>query len=154
VININGLYIVIALLQRVTSASVTVNGERIAEIGHGLLALIGVEKHDDTAKAGRLVERILGYRIFADAEGKMNLNVCDVGGGVLLVPQFTLAADTRKGMRPSFSSAADAETGSALFDAVVDIMERTTDRVQTGRFAADMSVQLVNDGPVTFWLQT
>jgi D-tyrosyl-tRNA(Tyr) deacylase len=144
----------IALLQRVTSASVTVNGERIAEIGHGLLALIGVEKHDDTAKADRLVERILGYRVFADAEGKMNLNVCDVDGGVLLVPQFTLAADTRKGMRPGFSSAADAETGSALFDAVVDIMERTTDRVQTGRFGVDMSVQLVNDGPVTFWLQS
>ena len=144
----------IALLQRVTSASVTVNGERIAEIGHGLLALIGVEKHDDTAKASRLVERILGYRIFADAEGKMNLNVCDVNGGVLLVPQFTLAADTRKGMRPGFSTVADAETGSALFDAVVDIMERNTDRVQTGRFGADMSVQLVNDGPVTFWLQS
>ena len=144
----------IALLQRVTSASVAVNAERIAEIGPGLLALIGVEKHDDAAKASRLVERVLGYRIFADAEGKMNLNVCDVDGGVLLVPQFTLAADTRKGMRPSFSSAADAETGSALFDAVVDIMERNTDQVQTGRFGADMSVQLVNDGPVTFWLQS
>jgi len=153
-ININELCIMIALLQRVTSASVTVNGERIAEIGPGLLALIGVEKHDDAAKASRLVERILGYRIFADAEGKMNLNVCDVDGGVLLVPQFTLAADTRKGMRPSFSSAADAETGSALFDAVVDIMERNTDQVQTGRFGADMSVHLVNDGPVTFWLQS
>lgn len=144
----------IALLQRVTSASVTVNGEGIAEIGHGLLALIGVEKQDDAVKANRLVERILGYRIFADDEGKMNLNVSDVGGGVLLVPQFTLAADTRKGMRPSFSSAADPEAGSALFDTVVDIMERNTDRVQKGRFGADMSVQLVNDGPVTFWLQT
>ncbi len=144
----------IALLQRVTSASVTVNGEGIAEIGHGLLALIGVEKQDDAVKANRLVERILGYRIFADDEGKMNLNVCDVGGGVLLVPQFTLAADTRKGMRPSFSSAAGPEAGSALFDTVVDIMERDTDRVQKGRFGADMSVQLVNDGPVTFWLQT
>ncbi len=144
----------IALLQRVTTASVIVDGEQIAEIGHGLLALIGVEKYDDAAKAGRLVERILGYRIFADAAGKMNLNVRDVDGGILLVPQFTLAADTRKGMRPSFSSAADPETGSALFDTVVDIMERNTDRVQTGRFGADMSVQLVNDGPVTFWLQT
>jgi len=144
----------IALLQRVTSASVSVNAERVAEIGHGLLALIGVEKQDDAAKAARLVERILGYRIFADAEGKMNLNVCDVDGSVLLVPQFTLAADTGKGMRPSFSRAADAETGRAMFDAVVDIMERTTDRVQTGRFGADMSVQLVNDGPVTFWLQS
>jgi D-tyrosyl-tRNA(Tyr) deacylase len=144
----------IALLQRVTSASVTVNGERVAEIGHGLLALIGVQKQDDTAKAARLVERILGYRIFADDEGKMNLNVCDVDGSILLVPQFTLAADTHKGMRPSFSSAADAETGRAMFDAVVDIMQRNTGRVQQGRFGADMSVQLVNDGPVTFWLQT
>ena len=143
----------IALLQRVTSASVTVKGERVAEIGHGLLALIGVEKQDNEAKAARLVERILGYRIFADAEGKMNLNVCDVDGGVLLVPQFTLAADTRKGMRPSFSCAADADTGRAMFDTVVDIMQRNTGRVQQGRFGADMSVALVNDGPVTFWLQ-
>jgi D-tyrosyl-tRNA(Tyr) deacylase len=143
----------IALLQRVTSASVSVNGERVAEIGHGLLALIGVEKQDNAAKAARLVERILGYRIFADAEGKMNLNVCDVDGGVLLVPQFTLAADTHKGMRPSFSRAADAETGRAMFDTVVDIMQQNTGRVQQGRFGADMSVQLVNDGPVTFWLQ-
>ena len=143
----------IALLQRVTSASVSVNGERVAEIGHGLLALIGVEKQDNAAKAARLVERILGYRIFADAEGKMNLNVCDVDGGVLLVPQFTLAADTHKGMRPSFSRAADAETGRAMFETVVDIMQQNTGRVQQGRFGADMSVQLVNDGPVTFWLQ-
>ena len=120
----------IALLQRVTSASVSVNGERVAEIGHGLLALIGVEKQDNAAKAARLVERILGYRIFADAEGKMNLNVCDVDGGVLLVPQFTLAADTHKGMRPSFSRAADAETGRAMFDTVVDIMQQNTGRVQ------------------------
>ena len=144
----------IALLQRVTTASVTVDAEPVAEIGHGLLALIGVEKYDDAEKAGRLVERILGFRIFADAAGKMNLNVSDVDGGILLVPQFTLAADTRKGMRPSFSSAADAETGSALFDTVVDIMRHHTDRVQTGKFGADMSVHLVNDGPVTFWLQT
>ena len=143
----------IALLQRVTSASVTVDERRIAEIGHGLLALIGVEKHDDETRARRLVERILGYRVFADEDGKMNLNVCDVDGSVLLVPQFTLAADTQKGMRPSFSSAADPETGSALFDRVVDIMESNTGRVQKGRFGADMSVQLVNDGPVTFWLQ-
>ena len=137
----------IALLQRVTSASVSVNGERVAEIGHGLLALIGVEKQDNA-------ERILGYRIFADTEGKMNLNVCDVDGSVLLVPQFTLAADTGKGMRPGFSRAADAETGRAMFDTVVDIMQRNTGRVQQGRFGADMSVQLVNDGPVTFWLQS
>lgn len=144
----------IALLQRVSSAAVAVDGELIAEIGPGLLALIGIERSDDASRAVRLVERILGYRIFADDEGKMNLNVSDVGGGVLLVPQFTLAADTRKGMRPSFSRAADPEAGSALFDTVVDIMERNTDRVQKGRFGADMSVQLVNEGPVTFWLQT
>jgi len=144
----------IALLQRVTYAAVTVNDERIAEIGHGLLALIGVEKHDDVARAERLVQRILGYRIFADDGDKMNLNVCDVHGGVLLVPQFTLAADTRKGMRPSFSSAADPETGSALFDTVVDIMGQKSGRVQQGIFGVDMAVQLVNDGPVTFWLQT
>ena len=144
----------IALLQRVSSASVTVDQECIASIGHGLLALIGVERHDDLAKADRLVERVLGYRVFPDDAGKMNLNVVDVNGEVLLVPQFTLAADTRKGMRPSFSSAADPETGSALFNAVVDIMARNSDRVETGRFGADMSVQLVNEGPVTFWLQS
>lgn len=143
----------IALLQRVTSASVTVEGECIGEIGQGLLVLVGVEKHDDKAKAARLVERILGYRVFADTAGKMNLNVRDVNGGVLLVPQFTLAADTNKGARPSFSSAADPETGSALFDAVVDIMANTYNRVQTGKFGADMAVRLVNDGPVTFWLE-
>lgn len=143
----------IALLQRVTSASVTVEGECIGEIGQGLLVLVGVEKHDDEAKAGRLVERILGYRVFADTAGKMNLNVRDVDGGVLLVPQFTLAADTNKGTRPSFSSAADPETGSTLFDAVVDIMAHTYNKVQTGKFGADMAVKLVNDGPVTFWLE-
>ena len=144
----------IALLQRVSSAAVAVDGESIAEIDHGLLALIGVEKHDSTSNATRLVERILGYRIFADAEDKMNLSVSDINGEVLLVPQFTLAADTRKGMRPSFSSAADPQSGNALFAAVVDIMARSTVRVQQGRFGADMSVKLVNEGPVTFWLQT
>ena len=147
----------IALLQRVTSASVVVEGERIADIGHGLLALVGVEKHDDEARARRLVERILGYRVFGDDDDKMNLNVQDINGSVLLVPQFTLAADTAKGMRPSFSSAADPATGEELFEKVVDIMGQTMGmdqgRVQTGKFGADMSVQLVNDGPVTFWLQ-
>ncbi len=144
----------IALLQRVSSASVRVGGEPVGAIGPGLLALIGVEKQDDLVRAGRLVERILGYRVFADEQGRMNLSVRDVEGSVLLVPQFTLAADTRKGMRPSFSSAADPETGSALFNAVVDIMAREHVRVETGRFGADMSVQLVNEGPVTFWLQS
>ena len=144
----------IALLQRVSSASVSVHGERIARIDHGLLALIGVERNDDEVSAARLVERILGYRMFSDDEDKMNLNVQDVNGSVLLVPQFTLAADTNKGMRPSFSSAADPQTGSALFDMVVDIMKRTMSQVQTGKFGAEMSVELVNEGPVTFWLQT
>ena len=143
----------IALLQRVTSASVSVHGECISEIGQGLLVLVGIEKHDDGVKAERLVERILGYRVFSDNAGKMNLNVRDVDGGVLLVPQFTLVADTRKGMRPSFSSAADPETGSTLFHAVVDIMAHKYNKVQTGKFGADMSVALVNDGPVTFWLE-
>jgi D-tyrosyl-tRNA(Tyr) deacylase len=143
----------IALLQRVSSASVTVHEACIADIGHGLLVLVGIEKDDDIAKADRLVERILGYRVFSDRDGKMNLNVGDVGGSVLLVPQFTLAADTRKGMRPSFSSAADPESGRALFNAVVDIMTRKSDSVQAGKFGADMSVALVNDGPVTFWLE-
>jgi D-tyrosyl-tRNA(Tyr) deacylase len=143
----------IALLQRVTSASVTVKGESVSAIGPGLLVLVGIEKHDDEVRAKRLVERILGYRIFSDDAGKMNLNVREVDGGVLLVPQFTLAADTHKGMRPSFSSAADPQTGSTLFNAVVDIMAHEYNNVQTGRFGADMSVALVNDGPVTFWLE-
>jgi D-tyrosyl-tRNA(Tyr) deacylase len=143
----------IALLQRVTSASVTVKGESVSAIGPGLLVLVGIEKHDDEVRAKRLVERILGYRVFSDDAGKMNLNVREVDGGVLLVPQFTLAADTRKGMRPGFSSAADPQTGSTLFNAVVDIMAHEYNNVQTGRFGADMSVALVNDGPVTFWLE-
>ncbi len=142
----------IALLQRVTRASVTVDGECIARIDQGLLVLLGVEKSDSEAQAARMVERILGYRVFADADGKMNLNVRDIGGGVLLVPQFTLAADTRRGMRPSFSNAAAPETGRQLFDSVVDIMHSNYDYVATGRFGADMAVELVNDGPVTFWL--
>ncbi len=143
----------IALLQRVTSASVTVNDECVSAIGPGLLVLVGIEKQDNEARAKRLVERILGYRVFSDEAGKMNLNVREVDGGVLLVPQFTLAADTHKGMRPSFSSAADPQTGSTLFNAVVDIMDHEYNNVQTGRFGADMSVALVNEGPVTFWLQ-
>ena len=142
----------IALLQRVTRASVSVDSECIASIDQGLLVLLGVEKSDSEAQAARMVERILGYRVFADAHGKMNLSVRDIGGGVLLVPQFTLAADTRRGMRPSFSSAASPETGRQLFDSVVDIMRSNYDYVATGRFGADMAVELVNDGPVTFWL--
>ena len=143
----------IGLLQRVLSASVSVDGQRIAEIGAGLMVLVGVEKNDTQQSAERMVERLLGYRVFSDDEDKMNLNVLDVSGEVLLVPQFTLAADTKKGMRPSFSSAAPPQQGSDLFDAVVDIMSRQTPGVQTGRFGADMAVELINDGPVTFWLQ-
>ncbi len=142
----------IALLQRVSRASVTVDSECIASIDQGLLVLLGVEKADSEAQAARMVERILGYRVFADADDKMNLSVRDIGGGVLLVPQFTLAADTRRGMRPSFSSAASPETGRQLFDSVVDIIRSNYDYVATGRFGADMAVELVNDGPVTFWL--
>ncbi len=143
----------IGLLQRVLSASVKVDGQRIAEIGGGLMVLIAVEKSDTQASAQRMVERLLGYRVFSDDEDKMNLSVLDVGGEVLLVPQFTLAADTKKGMRPSFSSAAPPQQGSDLFDAVVDIMSRQTPGVQTGRFGVNMAVELINDGPVTFWLQ-
>ena len=143
----------IGLLQRVSSASVSVDGQRIAGIGAGLMVLVGVEKNDTQQSAERMVERLLGYRVFSDDEDKMNLNVLDVSGEVLLVPQFTLAADTKKGMRPSFSSAAPPQQGSDLFDAVVDIMSRQTPGVQTGRFGADMAVELINDGPVTFWLQ-
>jgi len=143
----------IGLLQRVLSASVSVDGQCIAKIGAGLMVLVAVEKTDTQQCAQRMVERLLGYRVFSDDDDKMNLNVLDVSGEVLLVPQFTLAADTKKGMRPSFSSAAPPQQGSDLFDAVVDIMSRQTPGVQTGRFGADMAVELINDGPVTFWLQ-
>jgi len=149
----------IALLQRVKSASVTVDDERIASISQGLLVLLGVEKHDDDLTAEKLAEKILKYRVFADAEGKMNLSLLDIKGSVLVVPQFTLAADTQKGLRPSFSGAAGPEKGLTLFTQLVDIMrakgESMTDGLpqkwlQTGRFGADMAVELLNDGPVTF----
>jgi len=144
----------IALLQRVTNASVCVGGPCISEINSGLLVLLGVEKTDSNSNADRLVERLLGYRIFNDPQGKMNLNVMDIEGEVLLVPQFTLAADTNSGMRPGFSKAASAEQGRELFDYVVDIMGHKLNKLKTGQFGADMAVQLTNDGPVTFWLQT
>ena len=149
----------IALLQRVNSASVTVSGETIARIPQGLLVLLGVEKKDDAVTVNRLAEKILKYRVFADADDKMNLSVLDIKGSVLMVPQFTLAADTQKGLRPSFSSAADPEKGFALFAQLIDIMRvkgetmvdgLPADWLQTGRFGADMAVELLNDGPVTF----
>lgn len=144
----------IALLQRVAHASVVVEGENIAEIGQGLLVLLGVQKNDGEAQAQRTVERILGYRVFEDADAKMNLSLQDIAGELLLVPQFTLAADTRKGMRPSFSSAATPDEGNKWFERVVELSQRQSARVQTGRFGADMKVALLNDGPVTFWLET
>ncbi|MGV6827029.1 MAG: D-aminoacyl-tRNA deacylase [bacterium] len=143
----------IGLIQRVNEASVTVNGEVIGSIKRGLLVLVGVQKADDESEANRLLRRILGYRVFPDAEDKMNLSVQDIDGGLLLVPQFTLAADTRKGMRPSFSSAAPPAEGERLFQFLLEQARSQHTNVQQGQFGADMQVSLVNDGPVTFWLQ-
>ena len=142
----------IALIQRVTEARVVVAGEVVGAISRGLLAFVAVEPGDTEARADRLLERVLGYRVFPDAEGRMNLSVADVGGGLLLVSQFTLAADTRKGMRPSFSSAAASGEGRRLFDHLAERARAAHPAVATGRFGADMQVALVNDGPVTFWL--
>ena len=143
----------IALLQRVSAASVSVGGESIATIGTGLLALIGVEAGDREAQAERLAQRVLAYRVFPDAAGKMNLSVLDIRGSVLVVPQFTLVADTARGNRPSFSRGADPVTGERLFSKLVEELRRQSGRIETGRFGADMQVGLVNDGPVTFWLR-
>jgi len=143
----------IGLLQRVLQASVEVDGEVVGRIDQGLLVLIGVERGDTRAEADRLLDRLLGYRVFADADDRMNLSVRDVGGGLLLVPQFTLPADTRKGMRPSFTPAAPPEDGRALFDHLVGRARTMHPLVGTGTFGARMRVSLVNDGPVTFWLQ-
>ncbi len=142
----------IALLQRVTSAQVHVAGNEVARIGPGLLVLLAVERGDSQTQADRLLERLLSYRVFADAEGKMNLSLRDQGGGLLLVPQFTLAADTRRGTRPGFSTAAAPELGQQLFDYFVTQAKQQRP-VATGQFGADMQVWLCNDGPVTFWLQ-
>jgi D-tyrosyl-tRNA(Tyr) deacylase len=142
----------ICLIQRVTEANVAVGGETVGAIGRGVLALVGVEKGDTDALAGRLVERVLTYRIFPDDEGRMNRSLLDIRGELLCVSQFTLAADTRSGTRPGFSSAAAPDEGKRLFDLFVE-RSRQKVAVQTGRFGADMQVSLVNDGPVTFWLQ-
>lgn len=131
----------------------TVEGEVVGEIGAGLLVLVGVEKDDTEARAERLLQRMLGYRVFADEQERMNLSLQQVDGGLLLVPQFTLAADTRKGARPSFSSAAPPELGRRLFERLVGHAKLAHPQVATGVFGADMKVALVNDGPVTFWLQ-
>ena len=143
----------IGLIQRVTEASVEVDNNTVAQIDRGILALIGVEKQDTSATAERLAQRIIQYRIFPDADGKMNLSLQDTGGELLLVPQFTLPADTRKGNRPSFSSAAPPETGQRLFLELADYAREAQITVQTGVFGANMQVSLTNDGPVTFWLQ-
>lgn len=142
----------IALIQRVSEARVAVGGSIVGSIGRGILALVGVERGDGEAQAERLVERVLGYRIFPDAQGRMNLSLLDINGALLAVPQFTLAADTRKGTRPGFSTAASPDDGKRLFDFYV---EKSKQKIKThaGRFGADMSISLVNDGPVTFWLQ-
>jgi D-tyrosyl-tRNA(Tyr) deacylase len=144
---------VIALVQRVTEARVVVDGTVVGEIGAGILALVGVERGDGAVQAVRLAKRVAAYRIFADAEGRMNLGLTQTGGGLLAVPQFTLAADTRKGLRPGFSGAADPADGERLFDCFVDAAKTGLTHVATGRFGAHMKVHLVNDGPVTFWLK-
>jgi D-tyrosyl-tRNA(Tyr) deacylase len=143
----------IALIQRVAEARVRVAGETVGEIGRGVLALVGIERGDGEREAGRLAQRVLGYRIFPDEEGKMNRSLADIAGGLLLVPQFTLAADTKGGTRPGFSTAAAPEEGRRLFDVLVQLSRERHPDVATGRFGADMQVSLVNDGPVTFWLQ-
>jgi D-tyrosyl-tRNA(Tyr) deacylase len=145
---------VIALIQRVSEAQVRVNGEVVGAIGQGVLALIAVRPTDNDESVARLLERLLSYRIFADAAGRMNLSVREVRGGLLLVPQFTLAADTRKGTRPGFSTAAEPEHAQSLYAQLVQRAREAYATVSSGVFGAHMTVSLVNDGPVTFWLDT
>jgi D-tyrosyl-tRNA(Tyr) deacylase len=144
----------IALIQRVLSARVDVGEETVGTIGPGLLALVAVQPDDGETQTRRMLERLLGYRVFADGHGRMNRSLSDTGGGLLLVSQFTLAADTRSGMRPSFTSAASPEHARRWFDRLLDLARHAHPGVETGRFGAHMVVQLVNDGPVTFWLDT
>jgi len=144
---------VIALIQRVSQAQVDVDGEIVGRIEAGLLALVAVERGDGEAQAQRLLERVLGYRVFADAQGRMNRSLRDVGGGLLLVSQFTLAADTDSGMRPGFSGAATPEEGERWFLRLVELARAAHGPVETGRFRTHMKVALVNDGPVTFRLR-
>ncbi|MFN3587596.1 MAG: D-aminoacyl-tRNA deacylase [Moraxellaceae bacterium] len=141
------------LIQRVAMARVTVAGEVVGEIGPGLLLFLGIHKGDSAAQADRLLERVLGYRVFADERGRMNRNLTDVGGGLLVVSQFTLAAETRKGLRPGFDPAAPPDAARALYEAFVAAACARHGPVATGVFGADMQVQLVNDGPVTFLLE-
>jgi len=143
----------IGLLQRVVEASVRVDGQVIGQIGRGLLVLVGIQPDDDEESARRLLTRLLKYRVFADQAGKMNLSLQQVEGGLLLVPQFTLAADTHHGLRPGFSTAAAPDLGRRLFGNLVDTARAQHSPVEAGAFGADMQVSLINDGPVTFWLQ-
>ena len=144
----------IGLLQRVISARVDVGGDTIGAIDQGLLVLVGVQKGDTEQKADRLLQRLLGYRVFPDERGQMNLSLQDTDGGILLVPQFTLAADTGSGMRPGFSTAAAPHEGRRMFEYIVRRAQAAHATVASGAFGADMQVSLVNDGPVTFWLET
>ena len=143
----------IGLLQRVKAASVRVQGELIARIDHGLVVLVGVRREDEAANADKLATRLLGYRVFADEAARMNRSVLDVAGGLILIPQFTLAADTDSGTRAGFSTAAEPARAQALFEHLVAVTRKSLPAMQTGRFGADMQVALVNDGPVTFWLE-
>lgn len=142
-----------ALIQRVSRASVSVQGEVVGNIGRGMLVLLAVEKHDDESTVDVMLDKLLAYRIFSDAQQKMNLSVADINGGVLLVSQFTLAADTGKGLRPSFSGAASPEDAERLYNYFAEQLRAIHGDVATGIFAADMQVELVNDGPVTFMLE-
>jgi len=142
----------IGLLQRVTEATVSVDGDIVGQIGPGLAVLVGIQRGDGPGQARRLAERLMAYRVFADSAGKMNLSLTDTGGDLLLIPQFTLAADTRKGNRPGFSRAAEPDASRLLFDELVTAAQTACMRVETGRFGAMMDVSLINQGPVTFWL--
>lgn len=143
----------IGLMQRVSGASVEADGERLGCIGPGLLVLVGFRRGDRTDRIPRFVERLLNYRVFPDEAGRMNRSLQDIGGGLLLVPQFTLAADTNAGNRPSFTPAAAPDDGRALFEQLVETAAAVWPQTQCGRFGADMQVGLINDGPVTFWLE-
>jgi D-tyrosyl-tRNA(Tyr) deacylase len=144
----------IGLIQRVTSANVKVNNSLVGEINQGILLFLGIEKEDNSQQLEKLLHKVINYRIFEDTAGKMNLSLLDVAGELLIVSQFTLVANTRKGLRPSFSSAAPPESGKQLYDKFVQLASEKLNKVQTGEYGADMQVSLVNDGPVTFLLQT
>lgn len=143
----------ICLIQRVSDAHVEVDGEIIGQIEHGILALVGFQPEDTSDNINKMLHKLLHYRIFADENDKMNLNVQQVSGGLLLVPQFTLAADTRSGLRPSFSSSAPPAMATTLFDELVEKAQQNYTKIATGRFGADMKVNLINDGPVTFYFE-